>query len=180
MRGAEPYLRRFLPRGHILCLDTLLAQEHHPVMVNDQGHTRVSGEVVRALTSADLALLEPPKKPPGIKKLRESHHALARLVAEGRSLQEISEETGYSISRISILKSDPTFAELVGFYHGNLEKMRDALVVDHFKSAVMLRGDLIEEMSCRLHDTPELISWRDLDDSFKTVADRTGMGPASR
>src|SRR5215813_2036152 len=139
MRGAEPYLRRFLPRGHILCLDTLLAQEHHPVMVNDQGHTRVSGEVVRALTSADLALLEPPKKPPGIKKLRESHHALARLVAEGRSLQEIWEEHGYSISRSSILKWAAAFAGLVGFYHRNLQKMRGGLVLDHLKSAVMRR-----------------------------------------
>jgi hypothetical protein len=148
----------------------------------EQSHTRPSGEVVRALTSADLALLEPKavSKPPLIKKLRESHHGLARAVAEGKSLAEISEETGYSISRISILRSDPTFAELVSYYKENLEKMRDALVTDHFKRMVGFRGDLIEEMIDRLHDSPELVSWKDLDDSLKTVADRTGMGPQTK
>lgn len=55
-----------------------------------------------------------------ISKLREVHHHLARLLAEGRRPVECSAILGYSQSRISILRRDPAFAELVDYYKGNV------------------------------------------------------------
>ena len=53
---------------------------------------------------------------PAIKKIRDSHHKLASLLASGLKDVEVSLITGYSQSRISILKHDPAFKNLLSFY----------------------------------------------------------------
>lgn len=145
-------------------------------------HTNDSPEVTRALTSSDLALLEEPRgiKPVQIKKIRDSHHLLARLVAMGGSLNEISVRTGYSISRISILRSDPTFAELVAFYRKHVEAVRDEVTRDFYQQLTALHGDIVDELQDRIHDEPELISTDSLLDMAKFTADRIGLAPVHK
>ena len=142
----------------------------------------VYGEVLRELTVADLALLDRDRgiKPFRLKKLRDAHHGLARLVAEGRTGGEISAITGYSQSRISILQADPAFAELVSHYREHLEELADEVAADGFAKLAALRNDLIEEAHDRVLDAPELITFDQLLDGIKTSADRTGLGPSSR
>jgi hypothetical protein len=140
-------------------------------------------EVVRPLDGADIALLaEADKgvKPFLIKKLRDSHHLLARCVAMGWSLREIAEKTGYSYSRVSILKSDPTFAELVDVYRTKLEDIRDMAARDYFLQLSALHGDVIEEIHDRLLDAPELISTGTALDIAKFTSDRVGLGPTHK
>jgi len=60
---------------------------------------------------ADVSPLEP-----SIRTLRPGHHLLAQLLAQGRGDTEVAEITGSSLSSILMLKSDPTFAELVSDY----------------------------------------------------------------
>jgi hypothetical protein len=81
--------------------------------------------VPTALTEADVALLasERGTKAPTLKRIRDVHHTLAQMVAQGASLAEIMAVTGYSASRISILRSDPAFKELVAHYHKVSERV---------------------------------------------------------
>src|SRR5262245_4844378 len=125
-----------------------------------QVNTKDSIEVVRALVPADLSALADPRGvvSPPIKQIRESHHLLARCVAMGWSLREISDKTGYSYSRISILKRDPTFEQLVATYREKVNEIRDDVARDHFVQLAALHGDVIEELQDRLEEQPELIS----------------------
>src|SRR5437763_11831740 len=76
----------------------------------------IAGEA-RALTEEEYAaVLVESAPPPRIKRLRDSHHALARALATGSTPQQASLTTGYSLSRISILQNDPSFRELMEYY----------------------------------------------------------------
>lgn len=145
-------------------------------------HMSNSVEIVRPLTAADLAELDAPRGVVSfpLKKLRDSHHLLARCIAMGWSLREIAEKTGYSYSRISILKSDPTFAELIAVYRNKVDEMRDEVARDHFVQLAALHGDVIEELQDRVADEPQLISTDTLLDLAKFTSDRIGLGPTSK
>jgi len=51
-----------------------------------------------------------------IRTLRPGHHLLAQLLAQGHGDTEVAQISGSSLSSILMLKSDPTFAELVSDY----------------------------------------------------------------
>ena len=132
----------------------------------------------RELIPADLALLATEKgvTAPTVKKLRDSHHALARALAAGCTPAQAQIITGYSGSRISILQADPAFAELVAHYRG-LETDLHADMIERMKT---LGLDSLEELRERLDDAPEDFSPGMLLEIVKTMADRTGAGPASK
>lgn len=136
-----------------------------------------TAEAVRPLVEADLALLEVERATPApaLKRLRDSHHALARVLALGAKPAEASIITGYSASRISILQADPSFQELVSHYRGNSA----TAVADLQERMLTLSLDALEELRDRLNDNPELISNAMLLEVLKTGADRTGYGPKS-
>jgi hypothetical protein len=134
----------------------------------------VSIEFERELTPADLALAPSRvQKAPAIKAIRDSHHSLARVLATGSSEGEASLITGYSPSRISILKADPQFQELLEFYR---ETAID--VVSDLRSRMASMGlDALAELRERLEDSPEDFSPALLKDIVKEMADRTGHAP---
>lgn len=134
--------------------------------------------VSRALSPADLASLlnGHPAPKQSLRRIRDSHHAMARLVAEGRPGTEISALTGFTPSSISILKNDPAFAELVAFYRA---EQRDAYASLADRMA-LLSLDTIQELQDRLANAPETFSIDDLQEQVKLLADRTGHGPQSR
>lgn len=134
--------------------------------------------VVRVLSRADLEHLRGERgvQPIPIKALRERHHAIARHLASGLSETEVSAITGMTISRISILKSDPTFAELLAFYR----KSVDAQYADMHANLAGLATDAIAIMRERLEDAPENISDARLSELIKLGADRTGFGPQTK
>jgi hypothetical protein len=145
-----------------------------------QGRARrdLQVEYIRDLQSSDLALLATERgiKPPGIKQLRDSHHALARILALGTHPAEASLITGYSLSRISILQSDPTFRELLEFYRGR----KDEVVADVIGRMSAVHLEALAELQERLHDTAEQFTPGMLLEIVKTLADRTGYGPTSK
>lgn len=143
-----------------------------------------TAEVIRPLTAADLALIPAPgyqaNGAPHLKKIREAHHRLAALVAGGATLREINEETGYSYSRISILKGDPSFAELVEFYKREATERNIDLVVDLQKRIFALAVDSVDELHSLILDTPEAVSPDQKIDIAKFATDRSGHGPQSK
>src|SRR5271163_3308623 len=138
-------------------------------------------EVVRPLGADDLALLEAP--PPvgsetrAIAELRSTHHSLAQVLAKGHTNEEAALITGYSPSRISILRSDPAFAELLVHY----QTLRELVYVDVLERMKVLGLSTLEELQSRLENRPEGFSARELMEMTELLLmkGRTGVNGAA-
>ncbi len=137
--------------------------------------TAVGAEVLRELTTSDLHLLSTERsiKPSSVQRITDRHHALARCLATGMSATEAGLVTGYTASRISVLRGDPAFEELIAFYQG--EKARP--VLDLQERMTSLAIDATSELQDRLELEPASVSTDQLLDTIKLTADRTGNGP---
>jgi len=138
----------------------------------------ITATQVRELVQSDLALLETEKGVTStpLKRLRDSHHGLARALAAGMTPAQCQIITGYSPSRVSILQADPAFRELVDHYRG-LETELHADMIERMKT---LGLDALEELRERLEDSPEDFQPSMLLEITKVMADRTGAGPSSK
>lgn len=137
----------------------------------------VTAEYVRDLEPQDLLI--PPvqvQTAPVIKDIKDRHHALARVLASGESEGVASAITGYSQSRISILKADPQFCELLEFYRGQAIDETEAFR----KRMVMVGMTALGELAERLENEPEKFTPGTLKDIAKDLADRTGHAPSSK
>lgn len=138
----------------------------------------VSAEVLRELTESDLALLATERhiQPSHVKRLSDRHHALARCIATGMADTEAGLCTGYTASRISVLRGDPAFEELVAFYRAD----KGGLVHDLADKMASIAKDTADILHDRLSDEPEKFSTGELQEQLKILADRTGHGPSSK
>lgn len=139
----------------------------------------LSFSYVRDLGEQDILLLiQNPSRDvttPSIKRLKTSHHNLARLLASGTTQAEASLITGYSPSRISILLHDPAFSELMAYY---AEQTKEIYVNVHQRLADV--GTMaLEEIQERLEEQPEKFSTKELLDTLAATLDRGGYGPKS-
>lgn len=137
----------------------------------------VGGTVVRRLGPSDLEGLNAERgtEPIAIKRIGQRHHALAKLLASGTKEWEAAAIVGYTLSRVSVLKGDPTFKELVAFYKGNV----DAEYLQLHEALAGLSLDAANELRLRLEEDPESIPLLQLAELVKMGADRTGHGPSS-
>ena len=141
-------------------------------------HQPIMAEVVRSLTEADVALLATERgiQPSSIKKLTDSHHALARCLAAGMSNAEASSITGYTPSRISVLRDSPLFVELVEHYKKNAESS-----LADFQGRMLSVGlTALDELKDRLETEPEKIGTATIIEAVKALADRTGHGAQTK
>ena len=135
-------------------------------------------EVVRELTQSDLALLATERgvQPTHVQRITDRHHALARCLASGMSATEAGLCTGYTGSRISVLRGDPAFEELIAFYRTD----RGAEVQDLQAKFTALAKDATTEIQERLELDPASFGLDHLLDTVKLAADRSGNGPQSK
>jgi len=133
---------------------------------------------VRDLDEGDLALLAEPRKSVAvpIKRLRERHHALARLIAQGIAPGTAGLMTGYSGSRVSILQADHAFGELVKFYT-DAEHER---YHDHKTAMSDISLEALTQIQERLESEDEPLSVGQLLEVSKLTLDRSGFGPSSK
>jgi hypothetical protein len=138
----------------------------------------LSAEIMRELTESDLALLDTERgiQPSHITRLSERHHALARCLATGLSVSDACAITGYTPSRVSILKGDPSFEELIAFYQGPNAQ----LAQDYGTKAAIARNMATDLIIDKMEEKPQEVSIGEAIDIHKTYADRTGQGPQSR
>jgi len=130
--------------------------------------------IAMPLTLADLESKAPaPKAAEVVASIRNSHHLLARMVAEGRKSGDIQAITGYSGTHISRLSADPAFIELVEHYKNSVQ----AEYVSVHAQIAELGGDVVQEIRERLHTAPEEFTVAQLNDLAKTMLDRSGHGP---
>lgn len=150
--------------------------ELNELLDNGRGRRRadLTVEKRRSLTIADLsaeavdidAYLSP------LKQLRSQHHKLARLIAEGKRLEETCLITGYSLSYVSNLKNDPSFKGLVAYY----EQQVDEIFIDVQERLKDLGISSVEELQDRLATSPERFSSRELMELAELCFDRAGHG----
>jgi len=148
-----------------------------PLRLSGRAPKPIVAVEVRELQPSDFALLATERgiEAQPLKRLGERHHALARLLAQGVSPGEASVVTGLSGSRISILKADPTFADLVAFYKDKV----DAEYVGMHATLAGLSLDAANVLRDRLEEDPDALSVGQLLEAVKVGADRTGFGPKS-
>lgn len=130
----------------------------------------------RPLLPEDLACLElTPTKQPSLRKMRDSHHALARALASGITNVDASRITGFDQTYISIMKADPAFQELLAFYAehdaGQQADLRERMT--------LIALDVSSEIRERLHEHPETFTVGELRQLMTSLADRVGYGPSS-
>lgn len=152
-----------------------------PIAGASPGRTKrkISATFSRELGQDDLALLASADRgtaPPPIKKLRDRHHKAARLFALGEPEATIALATGYSPSRLSALKSNEAFQELVALYAGQEDE-------EHYETLNEIRGlsrDALSELRDRLEEEPESFSVKDLRELAGDALDRTGYPKATK
>lgn len=135
-------------------------------------------EIEDAISDADVASLQEERgvTAPQIVKLRERHHALARLIAEGKKPGEAALIARYSQSRVSILMNDPAFLELIMHY----KEVVNREFVDFQRKLAELGVDAATVLQERLEDAPDDLSDALLLRLVEVSADRTGHGPSAK
>lgn len=122
---------------------------------------------VRDLGLGDLDLvLNPPKiakQAKSIQKIRTTHHALARVLAEGAKDVDASAITGFSTKSITNLRADPAFQELLNHYMDN-ESQKTA---DYRERLLRLGMTAAEELQDRLEEDPEKFGNKELRELMK-------------
>ena len=132
----------------------------------------------RPLLEADLQAhmqTEGQTKPIQLNKLRERHHALAHCLARGMTNNEAALRTGYHHTRVSLLKNDPLFKELIKLYHDKVEDLEQNLD----RRLYELATDAVTVMLDRLEEEPEKFSTPVLLEVATKIGDRAGYGPTS-
>lgn len=131
----------------------------------------------RAVLEANLASVKPSKKTNSLRSvesLKDSHHMLARLFALGNTNNEIAEMAGYSISRLSVLRNDPLFNELVEHYKTMVDAKMIESVDEYFRLAELARTKTMRMINDKLDAEDEDLSISELIKIHDTTADRTG------
>ena len=110
-------------------------------------------QFVRELTEADLRTPSLHERGAGksIKNLHQAHHTIARWLALGRPLAEISLVSGYNLAYISSLQQNETFQELL-LHYSTIDSIAEADIKQQLNSTGTLA---LGELRRRLEDEPE-------------------------
>lgn len=144
----------------------------------------IAAEFVRALTAEDLEMLskersvQKPKELSSLAMLSERHRNLARLIAMGKPDWECAVITGYTPSRISILKTDPAMKNLIKHY----TEEKDIVYVQAHEKMAQVASTGLDILQERLENPEEIakMSTGQLLQIIEVSADRSGMGPSSK
>lgn len=140
-------------------------------------------EFVRELDAADIEKLsiergvQKPKQLSSLSRLSERHRTLARLLAVGKSATEVAAITGYTESRIAILKSDPAMQNLIRHYSEEV----DIVFTQTNEKLAQVASTALDVLQDRLEDDAQVaeMSVAQLLEVVKTAADRSGNGPST-
>lgn len=155
---------------------------HAPQRAGRRSHN-LGLQITRSLTPEDLLELaqpsEEPQGAPALKQIRASHHELARLLAKGEKQVRIAHITGFSQTRISILKSDPSFQELLTYYTEMETQSFEKARIDVAERLHSLGIDTLEVLHERVRDDPDSLDGKTLIGLAELTLDRIGHGKQS-
>lgn len=161
--------------------DGKVDQNLHPESVIDmlgRGRKGVHPAIgsIRQLTADEVKNVERKKGEP-IKRYRDSHHRMARLFASGLRVNEVAELTGYSIARVSVFHSTPSFQELISekrkvedqVSRDSIQAYNEMILANGLKAERKLADKLDDD------DDSEEMSVRELISISRDAADRVGL-----
>lgn len=131
---------------------------------------------VRALELDEVAAhtaREAGTKPSALVRLSSRHRQLARLIASGVSTTAAALAVGLTVSRVSSLKSDKNFIDLVE----HCKVAQDLAYQSYHEQLAGLSEDAVAELRERVETEPESFENGELLDIIRTTADRTGYAP---
>lgn len=108
--------------------------------------------------------------------LRHTHHKLAQCIAGGMDESIAALVCNYTPQRVSQLKADPAFANLIDHYKTTV----DAAFSDFTTAAADLSMDMLSRLREILESEPERLNPTHIMDAIKLLADRTGHAPVSK
>lgn len=111
-----------------------------------------------------------------IKRIRATHHEVARLLAVGHKNVEVAAMTGYTPQTVSNLQNNPMFQELLAVY----QSRRDDQVFSIARKLDSVAGLALEELADRLENTPEEFTPSQLREIARDMADRVGYSPIKK
>lgn len=137
---------------------------------------------VRDLTLEDIVTLGTTQgdiQPVPVKELRNKHHAICKLLAQGKKPGEVSAILGIGAGRVSVLLMDPAVQDLLAYYQdlGTEEFARHQAEMGEMLHS--LGVDSIQVLHEKLLDAPESFTAKDLLSIATMTADRSGHGPSS-
>jgi hypothetical protein len=110
-----------------------------------------------------------------LKKLRDSHHAAARLFAMGMRLNEVATEVGYSYNGLSMLYQSPAFQELIASYREMVSEEWKGSVDEYYQMLTSVRRKSLRLISDKLDEAePGDIPLNQLTAIHSDAADRSG------
>lgn len=129
----------------------------------------------RSLREEDLALPKV-KTESSVVRLRQSHHAVARLLAQGADPVEVAAVSGYTPVRINQLKADPSFQELMAHYTSIEQEEYERTRGDMHDRLAALGFDAMEVLHEKLLEDSDSFTKKELLAIVEASADRTGYG----
>lgn len=135
----------------------------------------VDHSVVREIEEADLELLASSSRgvvAPDLQRITARHHTLARLLMSGTPEGEAALIAGYDVSRVSILKKDPTFQQLMNLY---AKEVQDKFA-SNLDQMAGLSMDALAELRSRIEKSPEDFTARELMTIVTDIGDRASAG----
>jgi hypothetical protein len=151
--------------------------------IANRNHRTPVVKSIRPLVPADMDELRKPTAISVVKTLRDSHHMVARYLALGKSVTETAEVTGYSPVRISILKADPSFIELITRYRAEVHEIwrehADALTGLATTNMVRAERQIADALDKADEEGSAPIPLRDLSRITADRMDRFGYGKHS-
>lgn len=128
---------------------------------------------IRELTPAEVAARKPKTQ---LKQIRDSHHLLARLCAMGLRPGAAARAAGYTRERLTQLKHDPAFKELVEQYRDDVNGEWKETVADYYTTVEANRVLAARLINDKLGSAePEDVSFKELVTIHADAADRTGF-----
>lgn len=139
------------------------------------------GEII-PIRREDLVHLNTPRprrEGPAVKRLRDTHHMLARCLAAGMTQTAAAERTGFSINRVSILCQDPAFQNLIATYRSQVDQsfVKEVDTFFSLATANMLKAErMLAEKLEEAEETGDALPTRELIAISRDAADRFGYG----
>ena len=133
---------------------------------------------IRPLVPDDLLCLRQKRTTPNVQRMRDPHHRLARLLATGLRPKDAAEQTGYSIARVYVLHSDPSFMDLIAKYSADVHEAYVSGEEERYRLANEVNVKAlrtIAEHFDKADEECELIPLNRALAIFSDTADRTGL-----
>lgn len=137
---------------------------------------------IRSVTRADLSHLSVKRPPNQLQTLHDNHHRVARALAGGLSLGDTAAICGMSYNRVSTLKSDPSFIQLIAHYRAMItsEWVQQDTVIEFMRTNALKAQAMIADKLDDAAEKNEFLPTRDLLGIAELGLDRTGYGKVNK